>query len=155
MRFFPEAAKAIEKQFDAVFQQKTSSPTLNHQLAKTWEKKKELLRVLQRPETLLHNNSSETDARVAKIKLKVSGGTRSEAGKKARDTFLSLQQTCRKLGINFISFLLDRVRGQYTIPRLAAVICERALAAVKNPPPLPIPGSTEIALQLCRQQHAG
>lgn len=125
---------SIEKKFDEIFQQTTSSATLNHQLEKTRKKKPELLRVLERPETPLHNNSSETDARAAKIKLKISGGTRSDKGQEARDTFLSLQQTCLKLGINFIEFLRDRVRGLYVIPRLAIVISERVLAAVSDPP---------------------
>ena len=128
---------SIEKKFDEIFQQATSSATLNHQLEKTHKKKQELLRVLQRPETPLHNNSSETDARTAKIKLKISGGTRSDEGQRARDTFLSLQQTCLKLSINFIDFLRDRVRGLYVIPRLAMIIRERALAAVSDPPCIP------------------
>ena len=81
----------------------------------------------------MHNNSSETCARAAKIKLKISGGTRSELGQKVRDTFLSLKQTCRKLEINFMSFLQDRVQGLYEIPRLATIIRERALASVTDP----------------------
>ena len=132
-----EVGERLRKEFDAIFQQKTSSPTLNHQLEKTYGKKQELLRVLERAETPLHNNSSETCARAAKIKLKISGGTRSDMGQKVRDTFLSLKQTCLKLGINFISFLEDRVRGQYAIPRLAIIIRERALAATDPPIPLP------------------
>lgn len=143
-----EAAESIEKEFDAIFQQKTSSPTLNHQLEKTYEKKQELLRVLQRPDTPLHNNSSETCARAAKIKLKISGGTRSEVGQKVRDTFLSVKQTCLKLGINFMSFLQDRVRKRYEIPRLAAIIRERALKTVTNPLNLPLPSSSFSTLQL-------
>ena len=125
----PIAAEIIRKEFDDIFQQNVCSPTLNHQLEKTYRKKEELLRVLDRPETPLHNNSSETCARAAKMKLKISGGTRSELGQKVRDTFLSLKQTCLKLGINFMSFLQDRVRGQYVILRLATIIREQALAA--------------------------
>ena len=150
-----EAAESIEKEFDRIFQQKTSSPTLNHQLEKTGEKKEELLMVLQRPNTPLHNNSSETCARAAKIKLKISGGTRSEMGQKVRDTFLSLKQTCRKLGINFMSFLQDRVRGQYTIPRLATIIRERALASVADPPNLQLPSFNPVALQFDGRQLTG
>jgi hypothetical protein len=127
-------AESIKKQFDDIFQQEMTSPTLNRQLEKTFEKKQELLRVLERPETPLHNNSSETCARASKIKLKISGGTRSELGQKIRDTFLSLKQTCLKLGINFMSFLQDRVRGQYVIPRLVTVIRERALVTASDPP---------------------
>jgi hypothetical protein len=124
----------IENKFDEIFQQKTSSTILNHQLKKTHKKKQELLRVLERPETPLHNNSSETDARSAKIKLKISGGTRSDEGRKIRDIFLSLQQTCLKLGINFIDFLRDRARGLYAIPRLAMIIRERILKVTSDPP---------------------
>jgi hypothetical protein len=138
----------IAKKFDEIFQQKTVSPTLNHQLKKTHEKKQELLVVLQRPETPLHNNCSETDARAAKIKLKISGGTRSDLGQKVRDTFLSLKQTCRKLDINFIAFLRDRVRGLYEIPRLATVICERALSAAADPPHIPQPSLALVRIEL-------
>lgn len=123
----------LEKQFDEIFQQKTSSPTLNHQLQKTYAKKGDLLKVLQRPTVFLHNNGSESDARGSKIKLKISGGTRSDVGKDARDTFLSLKQTCLKLGINFITFLQDRVRGLYAIPRLAEIIRQRSESAQAPP----------------------
>lgn len=145
-----EASKErINKKFDEIFQQATSSATLNHQLEKTYKKKQELLRVLERPETPLHNNCSETDARAAKIKLKISGGTRSDEGQRARDTFLSLQQTCLKLGINFIAFLRDRVCGLYVIPRLAIVIRERALATVSDPPCI-LPSSLDPpSMMLC------
>ena len=140
--------KQITKKFDEIFQQKTVSPTLNHQLKKTHGKKQELLIVLQRPETPLHNNCSEMDARAAKIKLKISGGTRSDLGQKVRDTFLSLKQTCRKLGINFIAFLRDRVRGLYEIPRLAVTIRERALAAVADPPNIAPSSLTNVCVEL-------
>jgi hypothetical protein len=151
-----EFADRIRKEFDDIFQQKTSSPTLNRQLEKTYKKKEELLRVLEREETPLHNNSSETCARAAKIKLKISGGTRSELGQKVRDTFLSLKQTCLKLGINFISFLEDRVRGRYEISRLAIIIRERALAGTTDPPiPLAQSSLPEAALQLDCLQLVG
>ena len=134
----------IEKLFDAIFQQKTSSPTLNHQLQKTYVKKENLLKALQRPTVLLHNNGSESDARSSKIKLKISGGTRSDAGKNARDTFLSLKQTCLKLGINFIAFLKDRVRRLYVIPRLAEIIRQRS--GTGQAPPEYNDGSLQISV---------
>jgi Transposase IS66 family len=129
----------IEKQFDDIFQQKTSSLTLDHQLKKTHGKKKELLGVLKRPDSPLHNNRSETDARAAKIKLKVSGGTRSDVGRASRDIFLSLKQTCLKLGLNFITFLRDRVRGLYNIPKLAEIIRQRSSIAASDPPSIGLP----------------
>jgi hypothetical protein len=130
------AKQAIEKEFEDLFLNlKTSSPTLNQRLRMTYGKKLELLRVLQRPDTPLHNNSSETDARSAVTKRKVSGGTRSDEGKEARDTFLSLKQTCRKLDINFIGFIRDRISRNYAIPKLADVIRQRSAISGSSPPP--------------------
>ena len=128
-----ESLKSIlGKNFDNLFsKKKTSSPTLNQQLAKTCAKKDELLRVLERPETPLHNNGTETDAREMVVKRKVSGGTRSEEGRKCRDTFVSLKKTCGKLGITFLGYLEDRVNGLFEIPRLAEVIFTRS---AKSPP---------------------
>lgn len=123
------ARQSIEKRFDDLFLRlETSSATLNKRLRKTYSKKQELLRVLERLDTPLHNNNSETDARAIVTKRKVSGGTRSDEGKDARDTFLSLRQTCRKLGINFIEFLRDRVRGIFEIQKLSEIIHQRSRA---------------------------
>ena len=117
---------ALEQAFDDLFLKTTTmSPTLNRQLRRTYEKKERLLRVLERPETPLHNNGTETDAREMVIKRKVSGGTRSEEGKRCRDTFVSLKKTCIKLGVNFWRYLEDRVEKRFAIPRLAqqVLIC--------------------------------
>ena len=117
----------LQQRFDNLFsKKKTISPTLNNQLAKTYAKKDELLRVLERPETPLHNNGTETDAREMVIKRKVSGGTRSEEGQKCRDTFVSLKRTCVKLEITFFDYLKDRINGLFKIPRLAEVIFSRS-----------------------------
>ena len=133
--------EAIEKEFDDLFLYfKTSSPTLNKRLRMTYEKKKELLRVLERLDTPLHNNSSETDARSAVTKRKVSGGTRSDEGREARDTFLSLKQTCMKLSINFIDYLRDRLYGLFEIPLLKEIIRERSQS-----PPDPLKLVTSIS----------
>jgi hypothetical protein len=112
----------LTQEFDRIFQQTTISPLLNARLALTHEKKDRLLRVLEYPMTPLHNNSTETDGRSGVVIKKVSAGTRSEAGKKARDTFLSLKQTTRKLGISFLDYLFDRTSRQNRIPRLGSLI---------------------------------
>lgn len=66
----------LNQKFEDLFsKKKTISPTLNEQLARTYAKKEELLRVLGQPETPLHNNETETDAREVVVKKKVSGGT--------------------------------------------------------------------------------
>ena len=123
----------LNQRFDNLFLKKqTISPTLNHQLAKTYAKKDELLRVLERPATPLHNNGTETDAREIVIKRKISGGTRSMEGRKCRDTFTSLKKTCAKLDINFLGYLEDRVNKLFKIPILSQVILDR-LAKHLNP----------------------
>ena len=91
------------------------------------ELKADLLRVLERPEIPLHNNASESDIREYVKKRKISGSTRSEAGRRCRDTFASLKKTCRKLGVNFWSYLQDRIEGLGKVARLADLIRQRAL----------------------------
>ena len=56
--------------------------------------------VLERPEIPLHTNGSENDIRAQVTKRKISGGTRSEAGRDCRDAFLTLMKTCQKLGLS-------------------------------------------------------
>ena len=124
-KLFPSESmkKQLDEDFDELFSKnRTASPTLNHQLAKTYAKKEELLRVLERPETPLHNNGTETDAREMVVKRKVSGGTRSEEGQKCRDPFVSLKKTCVKLNISFLRFLTDRVSRNFEIPSLSEII---------------------------------
>jgi hypothetical protein len=59
---------------------------------------------------------------------KVSGGTRSEDGRRGRDTFASLKKTCRKLGISFWNYLKDRTLGMNQVPPLPELIVARSLA---------------------------
>lgn len=107
----PDKVKAdiLSKQFDEIFQQKTSYETLNRCLERLAAQKESLLLVLKRPEVPLHTNGSESDIRDYVKKRKVSGGTRSDLGKKCRDTFISLKKTCRKLGLSFWEYLQDRL----------------------------------------------
>jgi hypothetical protein len=117
----------LDQQFDSLFfKKRTISPTLNQLLARTYAKKAELLRVLERPASPLHNNGTESDAREMAIKRKVSGGTRSDEGRKCRDTFASLKKTCVKLEINFWGYLKDRISKACKIARLAEEILVRS-----------------------------
>jgi len=84
--------------------------------------------VLQRPDIPLHTNGSENDIRAYVKWRKVSGGRRSDRGKQCRYTFASLNETCRKLGISFWDYLTDRIEQHGTIPPLADIVRERALA---------------------------
>lgn len=114
----PGLKEAIETHFDELCRTKTSFATLNQALKRLAKNKQELLLVLERPDIPLHNNLSERDIRAYVIKRKISGSTRSENGRRCRDTFTSLIKTCKKQDINFWDYLGDRLRRENLIPYL-------------------------------------
>ena len=116
----------LEKRFDEIFATQTCSEVLNAALRRLANNKEELLMVLNRPDIPLHNNLSERDIREYVKKRKISGSTRSDAGRRCRDTFASLKKTCRKLGLSFWDYLYDRVSKAATIPPLPDLIRARA-----------------------------
>jgi hypothetical protein len=99
---------------------------VNGVLKEMAEHKEQLLCALRRPQVPLHNNGSENALRDYVKKRKISGSTRSDSGRRCRDTFASLKKTCRKLGVNFWDYLQDRIRGQGLIPPLAEFIRQKA-----------------------------
>jgi Transposase IS66 family len=122
----PSRRQDLESRFDALCGQRTGFPSVDGVLKGMREHRSALLRVLERPEVPLHTNLSERHLRDYVTKRKISGGTRSEWGRRARDTFASLKKTCRELGVNFWAYLQDRVRGAGQIPRLAELIRQKA-----------------------------
>lgn len=86
--------------------------------------------MLDHPTTPLHNNLSEIGGRGAKVKSKISGGTRSDLGRRAWDTFGCLNLTCRRLGISFYDFLIDRLLGLNKIERLGDIIGKKMQSKV-------------------------
>jgi hypothetical protein len=119
----------LEARFDKLCTTKTCFVTLNKALQRMHLNKAELLLVLERPDIPLHNNPSENDIREYVKKRKISGSTRSDEGRRCRDTFASLKKTCRKNGISFWEYLQDRLRGAGRIPPLATWIFEQASPA--------------------------
>jgi len=119
----------LEDKFDEIFTRKTDYQMLNLALSRLYGNKAELLLVLERPEIPLHNNLSENDIREYVKRRKVSGSTRSDLGRRCRDTFTSLKKTCRKLGISFWDYLNDRLSKANNIPPLQELIVQYA-----NPP---------------------
>ena len=119
---------ALEAHFDMIFTAHTCDISLNLALQRLYANKAELLLVLERPEIPLHNNLSEQDIREYVKRRKVSGSTRSDRGRQARDTFTSLKKTCRKLGLSFWDYLNDRIGHLDRMPRLPELIhqCARA-----------------------------
>ena len=101
----PEQAETLKQRFQAMCSTKTAYETLNQALKRMGKNQHELLRVLDKPYLPLHNNLSERDIRDYVKKRKISGSTRSEEGRKCRDTFASLKKTCRKHDISFWHYL--------------------------------------------------
>jgi hypothetical protein len=118
--------RLLEARFDGFCNQRAGFANVQTVLHDMREHKPYLLRILERPEVPLHNNGTESDIRDYVKKRKISGSTRSAEGRRCRDTFASLKKTCRKLGVRFWDYLLDRVRGLGAVPRLADLIRQRA-----------------------------
>ncbi len=97
----------LEASFDQIFTQTTTFDLLNQVLGRLYRRKGELLKVLDRPDLPLHNNASEQDIREFVKKRKISGSTRSNEGRRCRDTFASLKKTVTQVG-SFILALPDR-----------------------------------------------
>ena len=82
-----EAANKIRQGFDNLVHTQTNCKELQAAPGCLEVVKKELLRVLDDPTLPLHNNLSESQIREHAKRRKISGGTRSEAGRQCRDTF--------------------------------------------------------------------
>jgi Transposase IS66 family len=136
----PMACQALGKRFDDLVARRTDYPSIDGVLKGMAADRAKLLLVLERPEVPLHNNLSEGHIRDYVKKRKISGSTRSELGRRARDTFASLKKTCRRLGVNFWEYVQDRVRGLGQIPQLADQIRQKAEETARNAPAALLPG---------------
>jgi len=125
----PAAKAGLTARFEQLVNQATDYPTsIGNVLQAMGDHQADLLRVLEQPTVPLHNNGRESDIRGYVKTRKISGSTRSDAGRRCRDTFASLKKTCRKLGVSFWAYLQDRLRGLGQIPRLGELIRQRAAA---------------------------
>ena len=115
-------AEDIRLRFQAMCDTQTAYATLNQVLKRMGNNQHELLRVLDKPYLPLHNNLSERDIRDYVKKRKISGSTRSEVGRRCRDTFASLKKTCLKHKISFWHYLKDRLMGANNIQPLSDLI---------------------------------
>ena len=116
----------LTKRFDEIFNTEYRSEALKTLMANTRSRREGLLLVLKHPTIPLHNNDCERDIREYAKRRKISGSSRSESGRKARDTFTSLKKTCQKHDISFWSYVLDRLSNKCGIPRLADLIKQKA-----------------------------
>lgn len=116
----PVDAERLRLDFDTLFKTTTGYAQLDDRIAKTLAKKDELLVVLNQPEIPLHNNAAELAARSQARSRDVSMQTKSVAGTKAKDTFLT--GTAKKLGVRAYDYIYDRVSGKNELPSLAELI---------------------------------
>ena len=126
-------SKLLIKEFDVLFSTKTGYDDLDKRIEKNKTKKGELLVVLKHPEVPLHNNLSENGARVEKRRQDVSLQTKTDEGTKAKDTMMSIVETCKKLGISGYKFIHDRINKKFVMPSLAEMIKAKAAGQPISP----------------------
>jgi len=122
-----ELAEALTSEFDVLFATRTEYKALNERIEMTEGKKAALLTVLEYPELPLHNNAAELGARAQKRRQDVSLHTKTEEGAKARDTFMTIVETAKKLGVSTKEYFEDRIHGKFKIPSLADLISKKVL----------------------------
>jgi Transposase IS66 family len=105
----PAEAVRLAAAFDALFATTTGYQALDDRIAATRTHKAWLLLVLQHPEIPLHNNPAELAARQRVRKRDVSFGPQSDTGRQCWDTFSSLVETAKKLGVSVHAYFADRV----------------------------------------------
>lgn len=121
----PQEAERLHKRFDTLFQTPTGYSELDARKQVTWAKKTQLLAVLSHPELPLHNNPAELGARQRVRKRDVSLQACRATGLRAWDTFQSLVESAKKLGVNSYAYFYDRISGNYALPSLAQLIREK------------------------------
>lgn len=122
----PQEALRLEAEFETLFNTPSGYAELDKRMATTCSHKDALLLVLQFPELPLHNNPAELGARGRVRKRDVSFGPRTEDGKQAWDTFMTLAATTKKLKISFYEYVRDRVLKKNAIPPLSELIQKAA-----------------------------
>ena len=78
--------------------------------------------VLDCPWIPLHNNDTEGCIRKVVIQRNIQHKHDTWEGARVNDLYLSLMETCRKLGVSFGEYLRDRLHHRDEIPPLAQVI---------------------------------
>ena len=123
-------------QFDHLFATTTGYDALDQRIVLTRSKKSELLLVLEHPFLPIHNNNSELGTRVQARIRDINFQTVSENGTRSKDTFCTLTQTAKKLGVNFYRYVYDRVAKKFEMPSLAELILLKAQQIpFATPPP--------------------
>jgi hypothetical protein len=117
-----ELGEMLEQMFDTLFSMNTDYEQLNERIKKTKLKKDSLLMVIKYPTTPLHNNASELGARAQARYRDISFHTMSSKGTEAKDTFMTIVETAKKLTVNTYHYFYDRISKKYEMPSLASLI---------------------------------
>jgi len=112
----------LEDEFDELFSTLTGYAYLDERIKKTKLKKESLLLVLKYPKIPLHNNTSELGARTQARYRDISFHTINAKGTEAKDTFMTLVETSKKLAVNTYHYFYDRISKKYEMPSLASLI---------------------------------
>ena len=112
----------IEKEFKELFETKWNNYHIDSLRPNTIGRKAGLLRFLDYPSLEIHNNSCEFDIREKVVKKKISYGHKSVEGCKNGNFWLSLYHTCRKNGVTFWEYLIDRLSSQNIVKQLPDII---------------------------------
>ena len=115
-------AEQLSEEFDNLFSTKTGYDQLDKRIEKTKSKKENLLMVLKYPDIPLHNNVSELGARTQARRRDISFQTKNDEGTKAKDAFMTIIETAKKLGVNSFDYVRDRVTKKFEMPSLASLI---------------------------------
>ena len=121
----PEASRepVLEARFDALCGQRTGFPSIDGVLKGMGEHRAELLRVLERPEVPLHNNLRRPSRDYVK-KRKISGGTRSESGRRPGHV-REPEEDVPEAGSELLGVPPGPGAGLGQIPRLAELIRQK------------------------------
>ncbi len=117
-----QGAEVLKKKFRTLFSTKTGYEQLDARIEKTLLKEDSLLLVLDYPQVPLHNNASELGARSQARYRDISFQTKNLKGTEAKDTFMTIVATAKKLGVNAFLYLKDRVSQRFEMPALAQLI---------------------------------
>jgi len=115
-------ANKLEKEFDILFSTITGYTQLDERIARTKSKKDSLLLVLKYPELPLHNNNSELGARAQARYRDISFQTKNVKGTESKDTFMTIVETAKKLGVNVYNYIFDRISDLFKMPSLASLV---------------------------------
>jgi len=120
-----EVATKLSNDFDDLFSTITGYDALDQRIALTKDKKEALLLALKFPFLPLHNNDAENgaqhQARLRDIHLQ----TKNTKGTEVKDTFATIVKTARKLKVNVMDYLHDRVTKKFAMPSLASLILKK------------------------------